>query len=66
MRNLAKDIELEDDEYETFERFKPARPNWKGPKTRNAAKDKIRAERLRREHERKELSEDYEDMDYED
>ena len=43
-----------------------SRPNWKGPKNRNAAKDKIRAERLRREHERKELSEDYEDIDYED
>lgn len=59
MRNLAKNIELEEDDYETFERFKPARPNWKGPKSRNAAKDKIRAERLRREQERQEMNEDY-------
>lgn len=63
MRNLAKDIELEDDEYETFERFKSTRPNWKGPKNRNVAKDRIRAERLRREQQRQEMSEEYEDED---
>ena len=65
MRNIAKDLELEDEEYETFERFKPARPNWKGPKRRNTAKDKIRAERLRREQERQEMTEGIEDEDYE-
>lgn len=65
MRNIAKDLELEDEEYETFERFKPARPNWKGPKRRNVAKDKIRAERLRREQERQEMTEGIEDEGYE-
>lgn len=65
MRNLAKDIDLEDEDYETFERFKPARPNWKGPKSRNAAKDKIRAERQRREHERQEMVDDVEENEYE-
>lgn len=64
MRNLAKNINLEDDDYETFERFKPARPNWKGPKSRNTAKDKIRAERQRREHERQEMVDDAEEDDY--
>lgn len=65
MRNIAKDLELEDEEYETFERFKPARPNWKGSKRRNVAKDKIRAERLRREQERQEMTEGIEDEEYE-
>lgn len=65
MRNIVKDLELEDEEYETFERFKPARPKWKGPKRRNVAKDKIRAERLRREQERQEMTEGIEDEEYE-
>lgn len=64
MRNLAKDINLEDDNYETFEQFKHARPNWKGPKSRNAAKDKIRVERQRREHERQEMVDDVEESEY--
>lgn len=64
MRNLAKDIDLEDDDYETFEQFKRVRPNWKGPKSRNAAKDKIRAERQRREHERQEMVDDVEENEY--
>lgn len=63
MRNIAKELELEDEDYETFERFKPSRPNWKGPKSRNVAKDRIRVERLRREQERQEMSEEYEDED---
>ena len=60
-RNLAKTLDWDEDDSESFEKFDNRRPNWKGPKRRNQARDDIRRKRLEKKQERQELTESAED-----
>lgn len=61
-RNLAKTLDwYDDDDSESFEKFDGHRPNWKGPKRRNQARDDIRRKRLEKEQARQELTESVDD-----
>ena len=60
-RNLAKTLDWDEDDSESFEKFDNRRPNWKGPKRHNQARDDIGRKRLEKEQVRQELTGSMED-----